>query len=292
MFYPNASEDRTVAPYKRTVGHEVEYSSGADVAALMQDAGTATPPLDIMRSTSRLHGYACNCEHRDNFPVHTTSDSTARGGEYIIGGSRGVLFGSEAYMKATKIMSDAAIQIGCGTDTNVGMHTHVGIEDPDGGNRLSRGQLLNVCRVYVRYLDQIKALAAGSHETPRDNGCCYGNSWDFITHLSGGYGRTATSEKTFWNEDENRLAENFPLPNDSHIRFSTEHRTIEFRVWNSTKAQWRMVLAGAVSTAIVEAGFQNRRAHPDNPATFVEFMKGLFTPDILMLIERQLKKSL
>jgi hypothetical protein len=281
-FYPDAALDRTVAPYTRTVGHEVEYSSGAEVAALLQDEGNGTPA----RSTGyRLHSYGCDCNARDNYPIHTTSDSTAAGGEYLIGGSRGVLFGSDAYIKATKILSDAAIQIGCGTSTAVGMHTHVGIQDPDGRNRLTTAQLINVCRIYVRYLNEIRALAAGHMDAPRNNGCTPGN-FDLNQYLS--Y-RAGIDSNAFWNTDENQLS--IQLPNDGHIRFSTEHTTIEFRVWNSTKAQWRMVLAGAVSSAIVEAGKENRRAHPDNPATLTEFMKGLFTPDILLLIERQMKKA-
>ncbi len=281
LFYPDPSLDRTVAPYSRTCGHEVEYSSGAEVARILQESGNGTPSNRL----GQLHGYACGCADRDNYPIHTTSDSTARGGEYLIGGSRGVLFGSDAYMKATKILSEAAIEIGCGTDTSVGMHTHVGVTDPDGTNRLSTGQMINILRIYVRYLNEIRMLAAGHMDEPRDNGCTTGN-FDLNQYLS--Y-RAGVDVNTFWNADENSLS--VQLPCEGHFRFQTEHNTIEFRVWNSTKTQWRMVLAGAVSSALVEAGKENRRAHPDTPATFTEFMKGLFTPDILVLIERQMKKA-
>lgn len=278
VFYPDPALDVTVTPYRRTVGHEVEYSSGSQIATKLQTEGTGTPSSSL----GQLHGYGCDCQHRNNYPIHTTSDSTAQGGEYLIGGGVGVLFGSNAYIKATKILSDAAIATGCGTNERVGMHTHVGLQDPDGSNVLTTGQRINILRAYCRYLDEIRELAKASLPEVRSNGCMP-SQFNWTQHLSNNY----VAEQDFWNKDENQISMRMPM--DGHLRIGTHHNTVEFRIWNSTKAQWRMVLAGAVSTAIAQAGYENRRAHPDNPATLTQFLKGLLTPDIVVLIDRQKK---
>lgn len=273
-FYPDPETDTTVAPYRRTVGHELEYTSGISVAKILQKEGYGTPGQRGSYDGTGLHSPHCNCPEIDNYAIHTTSDATAPGGEYLIGGSRGVLFGSPSYAFATSVMSASARKAQCRVTANVGMHTHVGTRD------LNQGQKINVLRAYIRYEDEIRYLAAGPLNEARDNGCT-------ISRLNTRYlGISVARNSEFWTADENQLR--VDLPRRPTLNFNAN--TVEFRVWNSTVAQWRMVLAGAVSSAIVQAGFENRRASWDNPATLVEFLKGLLTPDMIILIQRQRKK--
>lgn len=270
-YYLDPETDTTVAPYRRTVGHELEYASNPRVAVLLRERGHGTPGIN---GDARLHNAHCRCLDIDNYAIHTTSDCTAPGGEYLIGGSRGVLFGSPSYGFATAAMASAAQDADCGVTSNVGMHTHVGTND------LTQGQKINVLRAYLRYEEEIRYLAAGPLSEARNNGCTE-------SHLNTRYmGISVEPTSRFWTEDENRL--NVELPRRPTLNFNTN--TVEFRVWNSTVAQWRMVLAGAVSSAIVQAAFENRRATWENPATLVEFLKGLLTPDMILLIQRQRNK--
>lgn len=274
MYYINPNDDVTVAPYRRTVGHEVEYSSNPEVADVLRRKGYGTPRLP---GGYQLHGPGCSCDQTDNYPVHTTSDATAGGGEYLIGGSQGVLYGSPRYVEATRVLSECANEAGCGTTTSVGMHTHVGASD------LTPGQKILLLRAYLRYEADIRLLAAGPLHKQRDTG--YAPSKLTVSY-------DVHPRSSFWELPEDALGEGFNFPGRPCLNFhgKGQGKTIEFRIWNSTKAQWRMILAGAVSSALVEAAAQNRKAHHDNPAPMTEFLKGLLTPDILLLIERQRKK--
>lgn len=274
-YYKNPEEDTTVSPYRRTVGHECEYSSRPTVADLLREKGYGTPALPNTYGSRRLHNAGCRCQYRDDYPIHTTADCTAPGGEYLIGGSRGVLFGSPAYIFATKVMAEAAKEKRCGIGESVGMHTHVGCDD------LTYAQKVLVLRTYLRYEPEIQQLAAGPHDAARNNDCTSAKLNIQYCGIN-----SVEPSSSFWTTDETELARSIQLPSRPTLNFNNEH-TIEFRVWNATRAQWRMVLAAAVSSAIVESAHENRRVDPNDNTTLVDFLKGLLTPDVVMLIQRQ-----
>lgn len=266
IFYPPPETTLTVAPFTRTVGHECEYSSGANLAGWLHGEGHA--PDD------HLHGYQCDCSQRDFYPIHPTQDGTAGGGEYIIGGSRGVVFGSDPYIKAVRILAEGVAHVRNEINTGVGMHTHVGTGD------LNEGDKVTLLRNYLIHQDAILVLASGSFRDVRNNGCTTARLDPATWTRYSGHG-------AFYTTDPDAL--HVSLPRRPTLNFGTYRPTVEFRVWNAARSAWRMVLAGAVSAAMVQAAKERRYANPNTPGDLTDFLRGLLTPDVLVLIERQRK---
>lgn len=264
-FYPNPAESTTTAPYRRTVGIEVEIASGATTCQWLYDNGYAP--------SGRLHGYHCSCGDRDLYPIHPTEDGTAGGGEYLLGGSRGMLFGSPEFYRATSIMEEALLANRATANFSVGSHTHVGADD------LNERQKKILLRNYLAYQEEISVLAAGPFSQVRANGCT--SPWlppdSFI------------QGDTHWTCDVDEwTVRNFPGRPTFNMH-GAGRGTVEFRVWNTSLVQWRMVLATGFSSAFVEAAKQERVAKKpsDNPP-LAKFLEGLLTSDVMMLMHRQI----
>lgn len=285
MYYLNdPMSDASIAPYKRTVGLEVEFSSGSAVRWFHENGHA---PDD------HLHGYGCGCSERANYPIHPTQDCTAPGGEYIIGGPRGVLYGSDRFYKATAIAEQGFIEGRCTSNERVGMHTHV-------GNTLSTPQQRILLRNYLAMQEEFQVFASGAASCVRDNGCTssriglnnyLGSGREYIRSIGD---VTDSIWNEFWASDPRNWTVN--LPGRPTLNFQTGKGTVEFRVWNSSRVQWRMVLAAGVSSAFVEAAAQERVAPaPERiggnrlaaSITLEEFLDGLLTPDLIGLMARQ-----
>lgn len=272
LFYaPITDEVSTDAPYRRTVGHEFEYASGTDLAQVLADNGHAPPG-------GRLHGYGCNCEESDDFAVHPTSDCTAAGGEYLIGGNHGVLFGSPQYYLATKALADAAMVVRPTVDTRVGGHTHVGSDD------LNEPEKWRLVRNYIAVQDELSVIMAAGLATARSNGHAE-------PKLSERYFDNGVDG--FWTLPADQLSERMRhlgryLPSRPTLCFGTSTgHTVEFRGWNSTRAQWRMIVAANVSSGMVEAA--KRGVEADKGTDLVRHLSGLLKYDVIALIQRQRK---
>jgi hypothetical protein len=269
--YPHPREDSTRAPFEvivGTVGKEAEFCSGSLVSWLYDQGLT---PDD------HLHGYQCNCSRRNDYLVHSTADSTAHGGEYVIGGAQGVLFGSDTYIAAIKALTEAIVECRPGVDEHVGMHTHVGMQKQD-GTEMTMTEKKRLLRNYLALEDQILVLAAGAFRSVRNNGCT-------TARLNSRY---YTSSPGFWT----CRAEDIPvgqLPGRPTLNFCTGKGTIEFRVWNATRVDWRMILAGAVSSGLVEAACQERDAGRPGDMDLLEHLEHLLNADMIQLVERQRK---
>ncbi len=176
MFYPPTDElVRTDAPVRRRVGHELEFHSSngesypVDAMRVLQMDGVATPPLVNVVNDARdgIHQYRCRCSLRDDYPLHPTSDATV---EWIIGGSRGVMFGSDRYYEAVDILCRYAHLHDFGPfDTfGPGGHVHVSTSDP-------QVTLRRVVGGYRRFGSEITRLARGDLTAvrPYQNGVDY-----------------------------------------------------------------------------------------------------------------------
>lgn len=285
MYYlSDPMTDDSIAPYKRTVGMEVEFSSGSAVGWFYQNNYA---PDD------HLHGYGCNCNRRANFPIHPTQDCTAPGGEYIIGGPCGVLYGSDRFYKATAIAEKGFIEGRCTSDDRVGMHTHV-------GNTLSIPQQRILLRNYLAMQEDFQVFASGAAPCVRNNDCTSPRLplHDYLqtgrTYIRNLSDVSTSTWNEFWASDPRNW--NVNLPGRPTLNFQTGKGTIEFRVWNSSRVQWRMVLAAGISSAFVEAAAQERiapaperigRNEVTPTLTLEEFLDGLLTPDLIGLMARQ-----
>lgn len=224
---------------------------------------------DEMCVDRNLHGYHCGCDSRDDWMIHATSDCTASGGEYIIGGSRGILFGSDKYVEIIQRFSDHAIDAGCSVTGNVGMHTHVDL----------RGLTVNAQRLLLRnYLvvqRDFQRLVKGPLQACRSNGCTA------PTLEPSHYMRT----EEHWTCDPMDL--DFGLPGRPTLNFhGNGRRTVEFRVPNSTKAAWRIYLVGAICSALVESAADGHSFPRETP--ILEALEAYLTPDVVVLAERQM----
>jgi len=261
-FYLPPEADKTYASYRRTVGQEVEMASGADAAGVLHAAGLAPD--------RNLHGYACSCRYRDTYPVHPTSDCTAGGGEFIIGGSRGVLFGSKTYFDATNYLAVALQQVRGTHSRSVGMHTHVGASD------LTNQQKCQLIRIYLRFQEEFLELAALSDREVRSNG-------NTEPRLNQSYYITSPD---VWELPVAELS--FPLPGRPTLNFGGRGGpTIEFRAWNASRVAWRMHLAAGVSSAMVEAAKAEKLTVPGDDYTLITFLEDIAPPDIIGLMHRQ-----
>lgn len=268
--YPHPREDETRAPFTEilgTFGLECEMASG-NLAPILHEKELAPSP--------HLHGYQCACSERDRYLVHPTSDCTAHGGEYVLGGSSGMLFGSDTALAATRAMEDAIMEGRAEVDEQVGMHTHVGFGKKD-GTAMSTLEKRRLVKNYLALQDQILVLAAGAFNHVRSNG-----NTEPMLRLYG-----VEINATFWSTRVE--SQRFELPGRPTLNFHTGKGTVEFRVWNGTRAQWRMIVAGGVSTAMVEAACQERTVEGPDAMDLTEHLHGLLTPDVLVLIDRQRK---
>jgi hypothetical protein len=252
----------TEAPYKRTLGHEVEYDSGVEIVGNLYAKG-------LCDSTS-IHGYHCGCG--SSWAIHCTEDGTAPGGEHVIGGPNGVVFGSQLYLDIITAFSDAAIEVGCGVSDDVGMHTHVGISD------LTNAQRCNLLRNYLALQDDIVNLASMADAEVRSNG----NTSPRVNE------NHYIQDRSDWTKDIFAL-EHWALPGRPTLNFHTGRPTVEFRVWNSTKSAWRMYLAGGVSTALVQASFDGHVAGAPGDVSLFDFLYDYMTADLRVLVQRQMQ---
>lgn len=218
-----------------TFGFELEVSSGAR-AALAQLG------RDGLTGHTRFHGYHCGCN--DCSPVLIDADERGQvfkaqqdctaDGEFI---THILEYGSASADRAFNGLSRALLLSGANVSGSVGNHVHVDQSGMDNAAKLRLG------RLFVRYQNELLDIAAGPHREIR------------------GYNSRCESRPELWTSfDEMPLAGNntydyrrsmYDLMQGSYL--SWKDPTVEFRLWNATKAAWRLRTHVGLSVGMVHA---------------------------------------
>lgn len=217
-----------------TTGWELEVSGGARNA------------LDGLRAFGltghdHYHGYHCGCDACQPRPFYgtdqrwfkTQQDCTADG--EIISGIFD--YGSTEFEEAVIGQGHVLLKAhGVRTSGGVGNHVHVGREnlDPAGTARLER--------LFGRYGESLREIAAAGHDDMR------------------GYNGRLTIPRAsdpLWTAEYDDAANSWggllaQAGTTGHC-LAFKSRTVEFRLWNSTKSPWRIRTHVGLSNAMVQA---------------------------------------
>lgn len=234
----------------RLFGAELEVTGGAQALAdVMYDRG-------LLHSPDRCN-YHCRCEHcrheadRPN-PWTFQEDSTVDG-EFI---TKPLAWGSAEAAAALDGMAASMLEarpVLDQSDKSAGNHVHVSLAG------YTWADLLRLYRLVVRHQDHLGLLARGK------NG--------YVRH----YNTPAAATAHLWRVDARPLQQCAlvaPAPcggvryGGSWLRWSS-YGTMEFRLWNSTSAGWRLRLHSGLSVAMVNAA-KRRNVKEDDPRSFTE----------------------
>jgi hypothetical protein len=266
------------------------------------EAEFATPAHDIVRElnsvgllgASTMHNYTCDCDvcevsvydpesgeqdfnHEDIWPLRAKFDSSC-GGEII---SKVFSRMNDACYVFDKIES-AAVKTDTEPGLAAGFHVHVGRRHM---SKMMRGKLVVAMAMWEPILFDISAgrwphnrgwntsltslLSDHFYSEARDAGI---NNFDFINNSIVG-----DTVETLKSSGESMIAlfyrrtadEHMNVDRHSSMAFSPRWPTMEFRLWNSTRAAWRMQLWCRLSRLLV------------NPE-FIDSMIDAWTPDVTM----------
>lgn len=262
-FYPAVDDDVTTdAPVRRRVGHELELQAPDNTIPYvtinrMVNAGVATP-----LHSGVVHGYRCRCSERANYPIHPTSDN---GAEFIIGGPKGVLYGSPAYREAIGIFCDFA--------------NGNGDDDPGFGpyrNHDSGGHVHVDVSTDSRVRMRVHALASGG-----------------LDHFFAEYMALAAGDK---NEVRLYQARIFTRAKSAGHTVSVgdtlrpkDYGSIEFRMWNGSANPTTIEVSAAVSVAVVEACLAER---PHVNRSFLDWLSPYMTDSMASEVSDRLDARL
>jgi hypothetical protein len=218
-------------------GIEIEVANnGPSLASELSDRNLC--------GTDHLHEYHCRCrdvcDHDPARPYPWTAqqDCTASG-EFI---SKPLEFNSPEFRDAIAGLSEAMLDLDVSPGRrghNVGGHVHVDAADFGPANSVQRWRLR---RLFLLHQDELGLLASGSQrEVRRYNEpmrTYYAD--DFWSDECGGSRRELVGG---W------------------LR-SSSVKTCEFRLWNSTRLEWRMHLHAGISVAMMTAALDWRNLPP------------------------------
>lgn len=237
-----------------TFGFECEFQSNAEALA---------PRLyDInLAGADRMHSYHCDCETcqyiypETAWPLRMQTDSSCSG-EVI---SRPYQFREEEddWTDLLSQLADAAVDVDAEPGLDAGFHVHVG----NGG-----ASVVRKARAFYAFLSWESVLVQiASGRFPL---CRYANrTVDESLYWFAKDRRYLVVEDDgtrlpFWPEYEQEMAEELwgeHSENDRHsnLNLSTRHGGFEIRLWNSTRAAWRMELWIRLSVAFARPSFVN-----------------------------------
>lgn len=230
----------------RTFGFEAEFGTNiATLATAMHDA-----ELIGMRDP---HPWHCSCDNchfgSDNpYPYRAQTDSSC-GGEIISS-----VHDTSNWALARAHMLDLerlAWSLDVEPSLDAGFHVHVGIPAtstnwPDWQGRLPL--------VFAQWEDVLVELAGGRWPEMRS----FNHSIVPAVARFEDYWRTYRQESRgdYTLQDvRNYFYDSDNLSRHSTINFSTNHGTIEFRLWNSTRVAWRMELWCRLSVLLTDPNF-------------------------------------
>lgn len=232
-----------------TFGIEMEVGSGS--ADLLEALGLHD-----------IHSYHCGCDRC--YPDRPGPDFTAQedctvDAEFI---SRILPYNDEG-MEAIEDLGEAVRKARCGYGgfRDVGLHIHVGHEDlPYDDDAMRR-----FWRLWFHCENDIERMAAGSRE------CVRGYNAPVSERHVG-----APSVEVMYRSDEWIPGHTY---RDSWVATRTNHSTFEFRVWNSTRATWRIHLAVGVSVALVAAASDGVNVTLDDERTLPDLLGPYMTDE-------------
>lgn len=239
-----------------TFGFECELAGGA-TAALQQLADRRLAP------GPGLHRYHCecsDCEPTSEWAYRGQEDCTVDG-ELI---TKILEYDSDEASAAIVGLSESLLASRAMTGEGAGFHVHVG---KAGMHRADRVRLY---RLFLRYQDDLAALAATSFSNVRSY-----NSRLRVDNVA------PYSYDGYYNVDTDAFWYDTP----AHVQYRPTGRgewlaqreaTFEYRLWNSTRAEWRMRLAVGVSVAMVHAALDKVNVTPQTTATLEETLADYF----------------
>lgn len=224
-------------------GFELELRSNArPVVADLHSRGVC--------AVERLHAYHCDCPDcdyaNDRYLFTAQADCTVDG-EMI---SKILTYGSDEHYRAVDEVTSAMVRHNAKVHGDTGLHVHVGKDAFS-----TRRQRRILFRLMARYWQELSELAAGGQDAVR------------------GYNRppsppesalTAGSRPQFYAEGPFRWSStDFP---HTGSWLANKENTYEFRLWNATRAAWRVNLAIGLSVAMTRAAVDRcDTTGPDDP---------------------------
>lgn len=239
-----------------TFGFEAEYESGGiELGAALASRGL-TP-------SDEFHGYHCDCHDccsdvacvlgedgyapgDDHTPFYLQNDSTCSG-EVISRPRRA----GDRWQDDVAALCQAAIDVDAEPGTHAGLHVHVGRQLLGADAARARG-LLTFTFALMEPL--LVTLAAGRFPTQRTmNRSIRGDlAWYFQDRGLSWEGAVRAGFRTNETALEDLWQIHRELDRHSNLNVSTRLPTVEFRLWNSTRAAWRMELAIGLSVAFAD----------------------------------------
>jgi hypothetical protein len=233
-------------------GVEMEFESDIDplIGVLLND--------EMLPSRGK-HDYHCGCEHcqfETGYDIKAQRDSSC-GGEII---TRPYTFGEwQAFKELTDHIQMRAAQVGIEPGPEAGVHVHV--TPPSGVT--AKGKAFSAFYLWQRELEQ---LAAGRERNIREFNTPVGPMPDDGEFRYGG------ATFSLWMNQQSvtvdSLPEHLKINNDirksfysfhheyadrhSYLNTRTGHNTWEYRLWNSSRAAWRLRGYVAWSVALAD----------------------------------------
>ena len=213
-----------------TFGFEAEFSNNVDrLTAYLADAG--------LSRARNMHAYHCDCDccdFEDGGVFRSQRDSTC-GGEVISQVFDSTPGGWVEAREAMQGLENAALVADAEPGMSAGFHVHV--EAPR-----SYDVRVQMLWEFVRWESPLSFLGQGRWASMRRQN----------QSLCGLYGEDlAMDPEELY--DTHHLADRH-----SNLNLHTNHGTVEFRLWNSTRAAWRMGLFAGLSVAFTDPAFLER----------------------------------
>lgn len=214
-----------------TFGFELEVSDGAN--------NTLAHLLEMgLTEHSHFHQYHCGCGEcsvSTTGPLFKAQQDCTADGELI---TRVLEYGSADADRAITGISRALLMAGAATDGNVGNHVHVSHEAMDATAKMR----LN--RLFARYEGELEEIAAASHDGMRSYNGIHPQFTDEVWTLPADHAGY--------------------IPANCH-KLTWKNPTVEFRLWNSTRAAWRIRTHVGLSVAMVLAATDGVETTKDDP---------------------------
>lgn len=250
-----------------TFGWETEVAAGAaDVLSNLAAEGLAT---------GEMHHYHCkcaDCDHRSRWLFRGQEDCTADG-EII---SSVLSFGNPDYERAVTGLARALVKARAVPSMGVGNHVHVGRQD------MTPADNVRLVRLFVHYQDELAELANGKFPEVRDY-----NAPLKVRSITGAafyWHESGLTEEEFWHGDPDEVWGSTPATAFSD-RLSVsgwladKDHTWEFRLWNATRAEWRIRGYVALSVAMVAAAMDGVNVTPNERRPLHEVLAPYLHPD-------------
>lgn len=246
----------------RMFGFECEVKAGAaGVLDYLNNAGVWE---------EGLHSYHCSCDDCDPMTgklIHAQEDCTCDG-EFI---ARATPYASDDAELLFTTMAAAVVSGRAVVGDGAGFHVHVDRRD------LTENANLRVAQLFLRYQDEFDQLATGNLGHVRSYNAKFGgyrSDLDYVWSLAPGRAKRDSIQRA--------LQLFF-----KGMWLAKQRNTWEFRVWNSTRAEWRMRLAVGVSVAVVNAAAARVNVTRDDPRSFEEVIGPFMDEDTWAGVLRQ-----